>query len=114
MKLTIYHNPRCSTSRKTLDLLREKGADVEVREYLKSPLEAQAILALASIIEGGMDSVIRKKEPLYQELLVNVTDEAEIARVIAENPVLINRPIVSNGVRALATRPPELALQLLE
>lgn len=115
MNLTLYHNPRCSTSRKVLDLLTENGASITVRHYLQEPLTAVEITALAAITEGGMAQLLRSKEPLYQELIAHKTlSGAELAAILAAHPILLNRPIVSTGSRAIAARPPENALTLLE
>ena len=103
MKATIYHNPMCGTSRKTLEILRDSGCDVWIREYLKQPPtrdELQQLYAKAGISprEG-----LRSKEPLAQELgltRAGVTDE-EVLDAMVEHPILIERPLVetSNGVR---------------
>lgn len=114
MGLTLYHNPRCSTSRKVLELLREHGVQPQVVEYLQEPLSAEQLMALASIIDGGVENLLRKKEPKFQELLAGVDDVATIVMTIAQFPILLNRPIVSNGQRAIAARPPESALLLVE
>jgi len=103
MKATIYHNPMCGTSRKTLDILRDSGCDVWIREYLKQPPtrdELKRLYAKAGITprEG-----LRAKEPLAQELgltRADVTDE-EVLDAMLAHPILIERPLVetSNGVR---------------
>lgn len=103
MKATIYHNPQCGTSRKTLEILRDSGADVWIREYLKNPPtrdELKALYAQAGITprEG-----LRAKEPLAAELGLtrpDVTDD-EILDAMSNHPILIERPLVetANGVR---------------
>jgi arsenate reductase len=103
MKATIYHNPMCGTSRKTLDILRDSGCDVWIREYLKQPPtrdELKRLYAKAGITprEG-----LRSKEPLAEELgltRADVTDE-EVLDAMLAHPILIERPLVetSNGVR---------------
>lgn len=103
MKATIYHNPMCGTSRKTLDILRDSGCDVWVREYLKQPPsrdELKRLYEKAGIrpLEG-----LRSKEALAGELGLNrpdVTDD-EVLDAMVAHPILIERPIVEtvNGVR---------------
>jgi arsenate reductase len=103
MKATIYHNPMCGTSRKTLEILRDSGADVWIREYLKNPPtrgELEALYARAGITPRAG---LRAREPLAQELGLtrsDVTDD-EILDAMIEHPVLIERPLVetANGVR---------------
>ena len=115
MKATIYHNPICGTSRKTLDILRDSGADVSIREYLKNPPsreELERLYARAGITprEG-----LRAKEPLAAELGLtqpSVTD-VEILDAMIAHPILINRPLVEtpNGVRLC--RPQEVVREIL-
>ena len=115
MKATIYHNPKCSTSRKTLDMLRESGADVTVVEYLKNPpskAELQRLYASAGMTprEG-----LRTREPLAQDLdLVEgaVSDNA-ILEAMVENPILIERPIVETDKGVRLCRPQERVREIL-
>ena len=103
MKATIYHNPMCGTSRKTLEILRDSGCDVWIEEYLKKPPtrdQLKALYARAGIspLEG-----LRTKEPLAGELGLtrgDVSDD-EVLDAMVEHPILIERPIVEtpNGVR---------------
>ena len=103
MKATIYHNPMCGTSRKTLEILRDSGCDVWIQEYLKdrpSREELKRLYARAGITpaEG-----LRAKEPLAEELGLKrpgITDD-EVLDAMVEHPILIERPIVEtpNGVR---------------
>lgn len=107
MKATIYHNPKCGTSRKTLDILNEAGADVTVVEYLKNPpsrVELHRLYDRAGITarEG-----LRAKEPLATELGLtapDVTDDAILDAMIA-NPILINRPLVETEKGVKLCRP---------
>ena len=103
MKATIYHNPMCGTSRKTLDILRESGCDVSVHEYLKQPPSREELERLYQRAGITPREGLRAKEPLADELGLkrpDVTDD-EILDAMMEHPVLINRPIVetANGVR---------------
>lgn len=103
MKATIFHNPMCGTSRKTLDILRDSGCDVWIHEYLKNPPTRDELLRLykrAGITPRGG---LRAKEPLAEELGLNRPDatDDQILDAMVANPILIERPIVetANGVR---------------
>ena len=115
MAVTIYHNPRCSKSRQTLALLNERGLEVEIVEYLKSPPDAAT---LAGLLDGlGLDprQLMRKKEAAYKELGLDdpALDRAALIAAMVENPVLIERPIVVAGARVALGRPPEAVLDIL-
>ena len=115
MKATIYHNPKCGTSRKTLEILRESGADVTVIEYLHdtpSKAELRRLYERAGITprEG-----LRAKEPLADDLdLVTgaVSDEA-ILEAMVENPILIERPLVETEKGVRLCRPQEVVREIL-
>ena len=103
MKATIYHNPMCGTSRKTLDILRDSGCDVWIREYLKSPPSRDELVRLYNRAGITPREGLRAKEPLADELGLNrpdITDD-EVLDAMVAYPVLIERPIVEtpNGVR---------------
>lgn len=103
MKATIYHNPMCGTSRKTLDILRDSGCDVWVREYLKNPPTRDELKGLYDRAGISPRDGLRAKEPIAEELGLNrpdVTDE-EVLAAMVDHPILIERPIVetANGVR---------------
>lgn len=111
----IVHNPRCSKSRQTLALLQENGIEPTIIEYLKEPLSAAEIKSISSKLAEGIESMVRRKEPLYKELgLSEQTPSAtEWPRLLAEHPKLIERPIVIKGNAARIGRPPETVLELL-
>jgi arsenate reductase len=103
MKATIYHNPMCGTSRKTLEILRDSGADVWVREYLKQPPTRDELKDLYKRAGISPRDGLRAKEPLASELgltSAGTTDDQILDAMIA-HPILIERPIVEtrNGVR---------------
>src|SRR4051812_230757 len=115
MKATIYHNPMCGTSRKTLDILRDAGCDVWVREYLKTPPNRDELERLYKRAGITPREGLRAKEPIADELRLNrpdVTDEEVLDAMIA-HPILIERPIVetSNGVRLC--RPQEKVREII-
>lgn len=113
--LTIWHNPRCSKSRATLALLEERGLSPRVVEYLKEP-PSPAMLkkALAAMGKRPRD-LIRKGEPAYKALGLDdpSLSDAALVKAMAENPILIERPVVLNGARAALGRPPEAVLAIL-
>lgn len=103
MKATIYHNPMCGTSRKTLDILRDSGCDVWIHEYLKTPPSRDELARLYQRAGISPREGLRAKEPLAEELRLtrpDVTDD-EVLDAMVKHPVLIERPIVEtpNGVR---------------
>jgi arsenate reductase len=103
MKATIYHNPMCGTSRKTLDILRDSGCDVWIHEYMKQPPSREELVRLYKRAGISPRDGLRAKEPLADELGLNrsdVTDD-EVLDAMMEHPILIERPIVEtpNGVR---------------
>ncbi|RUO33282.1 arsenate reductase (glutaredoxin) [Aliidiomarina soli] len=111
----IIHNPRCSKSRQTLALLQENGIEPTIIEYLKEPLTAAQIESIAGKLADGIESMVRRKEPLYKELGLSEQPPAaaEWPQLLAEHPKLIERPIVIKGNAARIGRPPETVLELL-
>ena len=107
-KTTLYHNPRCSKSRETLKRLQERGIDATVIEYLKDSPDVEELRGLARMLGVGVHEMIRVKEPVYAELgLTPSTSEEELLETIMNHPVLLERPIVVRGDRAVIGRPPE-------
>lgn len=113
MPARIYHNPKCSTSRKTLDLLRENGIEPEVVQYLKTPPTRDEIEQL--IADAGIDvrTAVRKRESLYTELgLADATDE-QLLDAMAEHPILIERPFVVTDKGTRLARPIDSVREIL-
>lgn len=113
--ITIYHNPRCGTSRNTLELIRNTGKDVEVIEYLKNPPDRETLKKLVKDSSLAIRDFMRKKESLYKENDLDNpkwTDEELIDWMLKE-PILIERPIVvtPNGTRQC--RPKEVLFEIL-
>ena len=101
----IYHNPKCSTSRKTLDLLRDNGIEPEVVLYLKTPPTRDELVTL--IADAGIEvrAAVRKREALYAELgLAGASDEA-LLDALVQHPILIERPFVVTGKGTRLARP---------
>src|SRR5262249_21824607 len=114
-KVTIWHHPRCTTSRRTLDLLRQRGIEPEIREYLKDPPTAAELAEVLRRLGQGPRAILRKKEPAYGEQGLadpDLTDSPLVA-AMAETPILIQRPIVLAGRKAALGRPPEAVLEIL-
>jgi arsenate reductase len=115
MSVTIYHNPRCSKSRQTLELLRGKDVEPDIVEYLKTPPDAETLGQLLDMLGLEPRDLMRKKEKEYKENdLANpdLTREELIAAMVA-HPKLIERPIVIKGTKAALGRPPESVLDIL-
>ncbi len=112
--ITIYHNPRCSKSRETLQLLRDNGIEPQIVEYLKDTPDEEELRKLLMKLHLRPTDILRTGEALYKQKLkgLKLTDE-EWIRVMVENPSLIERPIVVKGHKAVLGRPPENVLELL-
>ena len=115
MSVTIYHNPRCSKSRQTLSLLQEKSININVIEYLKTPPDISQLKQILKQLGYEPRQLIRKSEQIYKDLgLGNENKTAEdLVNAMAQNPILIERPIVLSGEKAAIGRPPESVLNVL-
>lgn len=113
--VTIYHNPRCSKSRQTLALLRERGVEPRIVPYLEEPPDAATLKALLSALELEPRQLMRRKEAAYQDL--GLADESlstdALIKAMVKHPVLIERPIVVTSRGAALGRPPENVLDIL-
>ena len=118
MKLTIYHNPRCSKSRATLALLNERGVSAEVVRYLDEPPTAARILELAGRLDVPVRELLRSGEIDYKQAADQLAglDDAELAAWLHAHPSVLQRPIVADDEqqRAVIGRPPENVLALLD
>jgi arsenate reductase (glutaredoxin) len=113
MDVTIYHNPRCATSRKVLDLLRKRGIEPRIVEYLKTPPDAAELKRLVKMLGIAPRALLRKKEAKEAGLdKAGLSDDAIIAG-LAKHPIAIERPIVVKGNRAALGRPPEAVTRIL-
>jgi len=113
--ITIYHNPRCGTSRNTLAMIRNSGVEPVVIDYLKDPPTPARLRELAAASGVGVRGLLRVKEALYAELRLDeasLGDEALLEAMVA-NPVLINRPIVVTPLGTRLCRPSEVVLEIL-
>ena len=113
--VTIYHNPRCSKSRKALELLRERGITPRVVHYLDNPPGVQTLREITSLLGCSIGQLVRRGEQAFRDLGLDAgsaTDE-DLFQAVSENPVLLERPVVINGDRAVIGRPPENILQII-
>jgi len=113
MSVILYHNPKCSTSRNALALLREQGVEPTVVEYLKTGWDRETLERLASRTGLGLSGLLRRKEADAKVLLdTGADDEAVLAAAIAQ-PILIERPMVETDKGAVIGRPVERVLEVL-
>lgn len=119
MTITIYHNPSCSKSRKTLEIIRGRGIEPQIVEYLRQPPDARTVLKLANLLKVPVADIVRKDEADYRAGArddgVEATDDATLAEWISRHPKRLQRPIVVDEERNVAVigRPPEAVLGLL-
>jgi len=114
--ITIYHNPRCSKSRQTLELVEMRGVTPEIVLYLETPPSAAVLVELLKKLQRHPKTIVRFGEDRAEELGISEQDErgeAEWIQLLADNPILIERPIVVSDDRAVLGRPPESVLTLL-
>ncbi|MBK0402462.1 arsenate reductase (glutaredoxin) [Adhaeribacter sp. BT258] len=112
--LKIYHNTMCSKSRCTLDLLKESGQPYELVEYLKNAPSETELKEILQKLHLKPEQLLRKGEKLFKEKFAGQTySDEEWIKIMAQNPVLIERPIVINGDKAVIGRPPERILSIL-
>jgi len=112
VSVTIYHNPKCSKSRQALDLLREKGIEPTIVEYLKAPPSVEELRQILKMLGLPAKQIIRAKEAKEAGVDPDLP-EAALVEAMADNPAVIERPIVVNGDRAALGRPPENVLGIL-
>ncbi len=115
MKPVIWHNPGCSKSRQTLELMRTEGFDPTIVEYLKNPPGKDEISEVLVKLDIGPIGLLRQGETLFKELgLASMTEDAGLIDAMHENPILIERPVVIAGDKAAIGRPPEHVLTILK
>ncbi|MDM7955935.1 arsenate reductase (glutaredoxin) [Blastomonas sp.] len=115
MSFTVYHNPRCGTSRNVLAAIREAGHEPEVIEYLKTPPSRETLESLIARADGGARGLLRAKEPLVKDLGLDDAgvSDAQIIDAMMAHPILINRPIVVTPTAVRLCRPSETVAELL-
>lgn len=113
--ITIYHNPRCSKSRQTLQLLEERGEKIEVILYLETPPNKRTLKEILAKLGISPRELLRKGEAAYKDngLQNSELSDAKLIDAMVAHPILIERPIVVNGAQAAIGRPPENVLTIL-
>ncbi len=110
---TIWHNPRCSKSRATLELIEGAGITPEIRLYQDNAPTADEIRAALTLLNIPASALIRTNEALYKDLNLKNADEETLINAMAQNPRLIERPVVLANNKAALGRPPESVLDIL-
>lgn len=112
--ITIYHNGECSKCRGALEILHEKNIPHEVRWYIAEPLSIAELQSLLKKLNVPPSELVRKSEPLYTEEYdgKKITEE-EWLTILSENPILIQRPIIEKGEKAIIARPPQRVYELI-
>jgi arsenate reductase len=112
--IKIYHNTRCSKSRDVCTILENKKVKTEIIEYLKTPPTQKEIKQLLKMLGMKAEEIVRKGETIYKEkFAAKKLTEAQWVKALTDNPILIERPIIVNGKKAIIGRPPEKVLEIL-
>tara|TARA_B100001758_G_scaffold226296_1_gene218889 strand:- start:59 stop:394 length:336 start_codon:yes stop_codon:yes gene_type:complete len=111
--MEILHNPRCSKSRATLNIILENNIKPTIRLYLDDPLSIEEIRNLLIKLDTTADQIVRKNEEVYKKLNLKDSDQDLLIENISKNPILLERPIVVKGEKAIIGRPPENVMKLL-
>lgn len=113
MSWKIYHNPKCSKSRQTLQLLRDNNIEPEVIEYLKQPPTGSELLEIIDGL-GRPELLVRTKEDEFRSEPFDTSDTAKVVNALVKVPKLMERPVVVHGSQVVLGRPPENILELLQ
>lgn len=115
MEVVIYHNPKCSKSRKTLELLNSRNIEPRIIEYLKSPLDREQLSGILRMLDLAPRDLVRTGEVEYRDsgLANPEVSNDQLLQAIVEYPVLMQRPIVVCNGKAAIGRPPEQVLEIL-
>ena len=112
--MKIYHNPRCSKSRQTLEIIKQKGVEIEIIEYIKPPPTIKTLKLILTKLKISAIDLVRKNEEIWKAKgkNKNLTNE-EIIELMVDHPKIIERPIVLNKNQAIIGRPPENVLKII-
>jgi arsenate reductase (glutaredoxin) len=113
MPVRMYHNPRCATSRRTLALLRERGVEPEIIEYLKTPPSAPQLKEILGQLKIPAAKLLRKKEAAAAGIDPKTLAEDQLIAAMVKNPIVIERPIVVANGKAALGRPPQAVLAVI-
>ncbi|MFT7242870.1 MAG: arsenate reductase [Candidatus Azotimanducaceae bacterium] len=111
-EITIYHNPRCSKSRQTLNLLQEKGLEPTIVLYLETPPDIDTLRNIVRMLDAPLIDIVRKGETAFRPEMLEWSEDKLLAEMV-KNPILLERPIVVAGGNARIGRPPESILDIL-
>jgi arsenate reductase len=116
VSISIFHNPRCSKSRQSLEILEKNGINTEVILYLQCPPSSSELKKILSKLKMSPCEILRKGESRFKELAISLENisEEELITLMVENPILIERPIIFDENRAVIGRPPENTLNLID
>lgn len=110
--ITIIHNPRCSKSRDTLELIKSHGYEVKIVDYLNGELTKELLEEVLKLLNVPAKEILRTKEEEFKTLQINLENEKEIIAAVLKHPKLLERPIVIKDNKAVIGRPPENVLSL--
>ncbi|NDB69009.1 MAG: arsenate reductase (glutaredoxin) [Methylocystaceae bacterium] len=115
MKVVIYHNPSCGTSRKVLTALQDAGLEIDIIDYLTSPPDEKTLKRALKSMGKNLRDILRKRGTPFEELNLDnpKLDDRYIYAAIEKNPILIERPIVLLGDKAWLCRPAELVAEVI-
>ena len=115
MPVTILHNPRCSKSRQSLELLTNNGVDAQVILYLQAPPTSSEIKNILKKLNLSPSEILRRGETRFKELSISLEDidDDQLITLMVENPILIERPIIFNETKAVIGSPPENTLDII-
>ena len=111
--MKIYHNPRCSKSRATLNIILENNIKPDIHLYLENPLSIEEIKYILKLLDTSPENIVRKNEDVYKILDLKNANKDMLIQMIHENPILLERPIVISKNQAILGRPPENVKQLI-
>lgn len=109
----MYHNPKCSKSRATLELLNSKSIEPKIIEYLSTPLTPEELIVVFKALGKKPKEVLRTKEDDFKKLNIDLENDSEVISAVINFPKILERPIVLNGDRGVIGRPPENIMELL-
>jgi arsenate reductase (glutaredoxin) len=111
--MKIYHNPRCSKSRETLNIILKNDIKPDIHLYLENPLSIEEIKYILKLLDTSPENIVRKNEDIYKTLDLKNANKDMLIQMIHENPILLERPIVISKNQAILGRPPENVKQLI-
>ena len=111
--MKIYHNPRCSKSRETLKIILDNDIKPDIHLYIENPLSIKEIKYILKLLDTSPENIVRKNEDVYKILDLKNANKDMLIKMIHENPILLERPIVISKNQAILGRPPENVKQLI-